>query len=281
MNQQPVLAPPPAAPAKPFKTSYLWTWISLAVMVISIALAVFFFMQPDAVPEAFTGDTPANTYVTVDADYVWGPFATYGDANSSKYDYAYFFFGIEDRDYVVKVSYGRGQEIEAMIDRAISNGKFSPSDNLTFKGNTKRIPSDILDFAIENFNDSYETTVVNKSNYADYFGAVMIDTQSNPGGEGVAMCLVAFVALFVMIVNLSNNSAKKKKEAARQRAMVYQAEMYQAQIQAQQYQQYAGYPAAPQGSPYPGYPQPPYPPCPAQTAPPVVDAPPAETPPVE
>lgn len=131
-------------------------------------------------------------------------FAEY-DSNktSPKYyflvDNDYLYVGYLDYDTYLKLN------VDSIVDTPI-----------TIQGVTKKIPGDVIDIAIEVYNEDLEEKVLTRENYKSYIGEICIDTVSDVDDNilqiilGILFFNISFIYFIIYIVK--NRKIKKLKK---------------------------------------------------------------------
>lgn len=119
----------------------------------------------------------------------------------------YYFLMDEDYLYVGYLDYDTYTKLDkdSIMDEPI-----------TIRGVTKRIPDDVIDIAIEVYNEDLEEAFLTKENYKDYIGEICIDTVSDLKDNIFQMILGALFSnvsiIYLIIYIFKNHKIRKVKK---------------------------------------------------------------------
>lgn len=105
----------------------------------------------------------------------------------------FYFLMDENYLYVGYLDFGTYNEL--------NNDKIT-SEPITIKGKTKTIPNDVVDIAIESYNELAEKEILTKENYKDYIGAICIDTTEEDDDDNVFIIILGVFFLIAMLIYL-------------------------------------------------------------------------------
>ena len=151
-----------------------------------------------------SGSNEENKIVTLTVTEKPFVFAEYdSDSKSDKY---YF---LMDKDYLY-VGY-------LDYDTYLKLNQIGTGDSITIKGITKTIPSDIVDIAIEVYNEELGKEFLTKGNYKNYIGSIYIDTVNSIYQDTIQIVLgcvfaIFFVVYFISYMIHNRNLNKFKKD---------------------------------------------------------------------
>lgn len=152
------------------------------------------------------GDSKENQIVSLTVTEVPYVFAEYDSKEKSD---KYYFLADEDYLYVGYLDYDTYKKLSS--DDINTN-------NITIKGVTKKIPSDVIDIAIEVYNEELGEEFLTKGNYKNYIGEVCINTVSDLVNNAVQIVfgiifVVISIVYFVLYV-VRKNKVKKIKNSS-------------------------------------------------------------------
>lgn len=188
----------------------------VGAIVLALISAIFFtwvyFIRTSDLGEAenFTDivangsieeDVYTSLYVT-DEPYV---FAEYDDSSTSS-KYYFLWTGDEENSYL-NIAY-----LDYETYKTLSSEDITEKDR-TIYGRTKRIPSDVLQLAIEGYNELVGTEFLTYSNYYNYIGYMYIDASSDlydSSLQEVAGMIFAVLAIIYLVIYFMRRSRTNK-----------------------------------------------------------------------
>lgn len=197
------------------KTTRNSLWIAVIFLIISIACFgwAYYINESTVVDSGITlhdliyeGSTKEGEIVEVtvtEKPYVFAEYDT--NLTSPKY----YFLMDEEYLYIGYLDYATYQELD---NDNINN------DPITIKGLTKKIPDDVIDLAIEVYNEETGEEFLTKDNYKNYIGEIFIDTTEELVDDvlqiilGLLFLIISFVYFIVYIV-VANKYKKIKKDS--------------------------------------------------------------------
>lgn len=132
------------------------------------------------------GDNSENQIVSLTVTEVPYVFAEYDSNEKSD---KYYFLSDNDYLYIGYLDYDTYKKL---------NKDDINTNNITIKGLTKKIPSDVIDIAIEVYNEEIGEEFLTKGNYRYYIGEVCIDTVSGLVDNAVQI----FVGIIFVIISI-------------------------------------------------------------------------------
>ena len=149
----------------------------------------------------YRGSTKEKEFVNLTVIEVPYRFAEYdSDTTSPKY----YFLMDENYLYIGYLDYGTYLTL---------NQEDIQKNPITIQGFTKVIPDDVIDIAIEVYNEELGEEFLTRDNYKSYIGEICIDTTSDLGDNVLQMILGALflvVAIIYFIIYYSRNRKIKK-----------------------------------------------------------------------
>lgn len=103
-------------------------------------------------------------------------------AYKGNYNY-YFVYDEYDYAYIARLT----DDTYNMLEKKYDNGE---DINYELVGYTYKIESDVLDIAIETYNDWAKQTIIDESNYRDYFGTTYLDETVKPSDNMEALLII-------------------------------------------------------------------------------------------
>lgn len=152
----------------------------------------------------YNGSTKEKQIVDLTVTEVPFVFAEYEDDLTSP---KYYFLMDEEYLYIGYLDYATYQKL---------NQEDINENPITIKGVTKTIPDDVIDIAIDVYNDELEEEFLTKENYKGYIGEICIDTVSDLV-DNVFQIILGILFLLTSIIYLivyfhRNRKFKKLKE---------------------------------------------------------------------
>lgn len=145
----------------------------------------------------YNGSTEEKEIVNLTVTEVPYVFAEYDDMITSP---KYYFLMDKDYLYVGYLDYATYKKLD----------KEDISTNpVKIKGVTKKIPDDVIDIAIEVYNEDYGSEFLTKGNYKSYIGEICIDTNSDLVDNifqiilGFSFILIAFIYAIIYLYRIS------------------------------------------------------------------------------
>ena len=194
---------------KIFYKNKLFNKVAICFLLIGIFLfAMGIIINSRALPNATALEdvTSSNTYVKENIYAITDYFATYSEDDIVKDKY-YMALG-ETKLYIINMEDSQYIDICNNIEDEI----------ITINGMSEEISNELKQFAIDTYNEIYETDELNLSNFDQVFLPYLINAKKTPNDVGIIfedlgiislICSVIFVIIYIGIVMKTKSNIKK------------------------------------------------------------------------